>query len=80
MSLTIFSGMPYAYRNRSSLFLFTESKAFLKIMAGSFWWFLVSSMMRLRGRICDDVEHMGLNSFWLGRKIFVDCKLCNSLY
>ena len=41
MALTIFSGMPYAWRIRNSLFLFTKSKAFLhlksvKIMAAFF--------------------------------------------
>ena len=55
------------------MFLSTESKAFLKsmkIMAASFWWFLISSMMRLRARICEYVDRRGLNPFWFGRKIF----------
>ena len=67
MALTIFSGMPYAWRIRNRVFLSTGSKAFLKsmkIMTASFWWFLVSSMMRLKARICEDVDRRGVNPFW----------------
>ena len=73
MAFTIFSGMPYAWRIWNSVFLSTESQAFLKsmkIMAASFWWFLISSMMRLRARICENVDRRGLNPFWFGHKIF----------
>ena len=34
----------------------------VKIMAVSFWWLLISSMMRLRA--CEDVDSRGLNPFW----------------
>ena len=60
--------------NREQLFLSTESKAILKsmkIMVASSWWFLISSMMRLRARICEDVDRRGLNPFWFGRKNFL---------
>ena len=73
MALTIVSGMPYAWRTWNSVFLSTESKAFLKsikIMAAPFWWFLISSMMRLRARICEDVDRRGIHPLWFGRKIF----------
>ena len=59
MALAIFSGMPYAWRIWNSLFLSTESKAFLKSMkitAASFWWLLISSMKRHRARLCEDVD------------------------
>ena len=58
------------------VFLSTESKAFLKsmkVMAASFWWFLIFSMLWKyfsRARICEDVDCRGLNPFWFGRKIF----------
>ena len=72
MALTIFSEMPYARRIWNSVFLSTESKAFLKsmkIMAASFLWFLISSVMRIRARICEDVDRRGLNPVWFGSKI-----------
>ena len=56
------------------MFISTESKAFLKsmkIMAASFWWFLISSTMRLKARICEDVDRRGINAFWFGRDIFL---------
>ena len=59
------------------MFLSTESNAFLKsmkIMAAFFWWFLIFLMMRLRARICDDVDRRGLNPFWFGRRIFSKSK------
>ena len=70
MALMIFSGMPY-WDESGTVCFYTESKAFvsMKIMAASFWWFLISSMMRLRRRICKDVDRRGLNPFWFGRKI-----------
>ena len=73
VAVTIFSGMSYAWRIWKRVFPSTESKAFLKsmkIMAFSFWWFFISSMMRLRARICEDVDGRSLNPFWFGRKIF----------
>ena len=72
-AVAIFSGMPYAWRIWNSVFLSTQSKAFLtsmKIMSASYWWFLISSMMRLRERICEDVDRRGVNPFWFWRKIF----------
>ena len=59
MALTLFSGMTYARKIRNILFLSTKSKAFLtsmKIMA-DFLWFHISSMICLRARIWDDVDH-----------------------
>ena len=61
MALTIFSGM--THEEPTCLFIFTESKAFLKsmkIMAASSWLFLISLMMRLRARICEYVDRIGV--------------------
>ena len=58
---------------RNSLFPSTESKTFvksMKIMTASFLWFVISSSMRLRARICEYVDRRGLNPLWFGRKIF----------
>ena len=45
--------------NLEHVFLSTETNTFLKsmkVMADSSLWFLISSMMRLRARICEDVD------------------------
>ena len=73
MAFTIFSGMPHARRIWNIVLLYTQSKAFLKSMkikAASFWWLLISSVMRLRARIREDADRRGLNPCWFGYKIF----------
>ena len=79
MALTIFFGMPYAYRIQNSLFLSTKSKSFLKsmkIMAASFWRFLISLM---RERICEDVDlfpkYVSLQNF---NKSFLNLGSCHT--
>ena len=49
----------------------------MKIMAVSFRWYLISSVMRLNARICEEVDRMGLNPFWFGlRSSLAQGELC----